>query len=195
MDRRTAFRFLSGGFLLVILFSTMGCNRSPSARMEAVAVSPDGGLLAIDFGDDSTSFIYKIDVQSGNATRLTDAKVGRESSPAFSRLGSESHTPIRLAKGSRPASSSRTLMVPICTHGRLREGTITGLCSRSTVKQPFLPGLRTMETTRRLRSHIPMVGTCMQPIQTVQACGSSRMKGFIQRLLSPCRPTARAWCL
>lgn len=87
MDRRTAFRFLSGGFLLVILFSTMGCNRSPSARMESVAVSPDGGLLAIDFGDDSTSFIYKIDVQSGNATRLTDAKVGRESSPAFSPVG------------------------------------------------------------------------------------------------------------
>jgi hypothetical protein len=112
--------------------------------MESVAVSPDGGLLAIDFGDDSTSFIYKIDVQSGNATRLTDAKVGRESSPAFFRMGSESHTPIRLAKGSRPASSSRTLMVPICTHGRLREGTITGLCSRLTVKQPFLPGLRTI---------------------------------------------------
>jgi len=55
--------------------------------MESVAVSPDGRLLAIDFGDDSTSFVYKIDVESGNATRLTDTKVGRESSPAFSPDG------------------------------------------------------------------------------------------------------------
>ncbi len=47
----------------------------------------DGKLLAIDFGDDNSSFIYKIDVDSGNATRLTDAKVGRESSPAFSPDG------------------------------------------------------------------------------------------------------------
>jgi Tol biopolymer transport system component len=55
--------------------------------MESVAISPDGKLLAIDFGDDHTSFIYKIDVDSGNATRLTGAKVGRESSPAFSPDG------------------------------------------------------------------------------------------------------------
>ena len=87
MDRRAAFRFLSGGFLLVILCSTMGCNRAPSSRMESVAISPDGKLLAIDLGDDNTSFIYKIDVDSGNATRLTDAKAGRESSPAFSPDG------------------------------------------------------------------------------------------------------------
>jgi len=87
MDRRTAFRSLSGGFLLVIIFSTMGCNRAPSSRMESVAISPDAKLLAIDLGDDNTSFIYKIDVDSGSATRLTDAKAGRESSPAFSPDG------------------------------------------------------------------------------------------------------------
>jgi dipeptidyl aminopeptidase/acylaminoacyl peptidase len=55
--------------------------------MESVAISPDGSLLAIDFGDDSASFIYKLDVESGNATRLTDAKAGSESSPAFSPDG------------------------------------------------------------------------------------------------------------
>ena len=38
-------------------------------------------------GDDNTSFIYEIDVDSGNATRLTDANAGRESSPAFSPDG------------------------------------------------------------------------------------------------------------
>ena len=87
MDRYIASRFLSGGFLLVMLSSTMGCNRPPSARMESVAISPDGNLLAIAFGDDNTSFIYRIDVDSGNATRLTETKAGRESSPAFSPDG------------------------------------------------------------------------------------------------------------
>jgi len=87
MHRRKALRFLSGGFLLLILFSTIGCNRVPSSRMESVAISPDDKLLAIVLGDDNTSFIYKVDVDSGNATRLTDAKAGRESSPAFSPDG------------------------------------------------------------------------------------------------------------
>jgi Tol biopolymer transport system component len=87
MNGSFAFKFLLGGLSLAIFFSTMGCNQSPSARMGSVAISPDGKLLAIDFGDDNTSFIYKIDVDSGNATRLTDAKVGRESSPAFSPDG------------------------------------------------------------------------------------------------------------
>jgi Tol biopolymer transport system component len=196
MDRRTAFRFLSGGFLLVILFSTMGCNRSPSARMGSVAVSPDGGLLAIDFGDDSTSFIYKIDVQSGNATRLTDAKVGRESGPAFSPDGkriSYSYSPgkgqpssvvIENVDGSNlhswPPSGGNDYWPVFSLDGK------TAIFARSAYYGNYSP---------IAQPHPPMVGTCMQPIQTAQACASSRMKGFIQHLPSPCRPTARAWCL
>jgi Tol biopolymer transport system component len=87
MNRSPAFAALLGLLLFFFLVPTTACNRVPSARMESIAISPDGKLLAIALGDDSTSFIYKIDVESGNASRLTDEGAGRESSPAFSPDG------------------------------------------------------------------------------------------------------------
>jgi len=194
MDRRTAFRSLSGGFLLVIIFSTMGCNRAPSSRMESVAISPDAKLLAIDLGDDNTSFIYKIDVDSGSATRLTDAKAGRESSPAFSPDGkriSYSYSPgkgqpssvvIQNVDGSNlhlwPPSGGNDYWPVFSLDGK------TAIFARSAYYGNYSP----------IAQPHPHSWACMQPIQTVQACASSRMKGFIRHLLSPCRPTARAWC-
>jgi Tol biopolymer transport system component len=99
MSESLAFRLLRGGLLLAIFFSMIGCNRSPSARMESVAISPDGRLLAIDVGDDNSSFIYKVDVDSGNATRLTDAKTGRETNPTFSPDGKRSSYSYSRGKG------------------------------------------------------------------------------------------------
>jgi Tol biopolymer transport system component len=55
--------------------------------MQSVSVSPDGKFIAMDFIKDNTSFIYKIAVDTGNATRLTDAKSGDELSLAFSPDG------------------------------------------------------------------------------------------------------------
>ena len=52
--------------------------RSPSSRPKTITV---------DFGKGSTSFIYKIAVDTGSATRLTNAKIGEESRPAFPRDG------------------------------------------------------------------------------------------------------------
>ena len=59
---------------------------SPS-HIRSLAVSPDGKLLAVDFGHDGTSFIYRVSVDTGIAARLTDAKSGAESGPSFSPDG------------------------------------------------------------------------------------------------------------
>jgi Tol biopolymer transport system component len=86
MNKSQVFGLIRGGLLLAIFFSIPGCHRS-SAQIESVAISPDGRSLAIDVWDHDSSFIYKVDVASGNATRLTDARAGSESGPAFSPDG------------------------------------------------------------------------------------------------------------
>jgi Tol biopolymer transport system component len=73
-------------FLLCLLLPEM-CNANSSGTIESVGISPDGKLVAVAFKKGSTSFIYRIDVDTGNATRLTNAKSGYESSPAFSADG------------------------------------------------------------------------------------------------------------
>jgi Tol biopolymer transport system component len=88
MKETQIFRHFRGGLLLLATFLSMtGCHRTPSARIESVAISPNGRSLAIDVRDNISSFIYKVDVASGDATRLTDAKTGNESSPSFSPDG------------------------------------------------------------------------------------------------------------
>lgn len=87
MNESWALGILQGCLLLAISLWIPGCHRSPSARIESVTISPNGKLLAIDLWIRDSSFIYKVDVVSGNATRLTDAKAGGESSPAFSPDG------------------------------------------------------------------------------------------------------------
>ncbi len=58
-----------------------------SGQIRSLAISPDGKSIAVDFGKGGTSFIYEVRVDTGNATRLTDAKIGAESFPAFSPDG------------------------------------------------------------------------------------------------------------
>jgi Tol biopolymer transport system component len=55
--------------------------------MTGLAVSPDGKLVVFAYEKGSTSFIYKVSVDTGNATRLTKAETGWESSPSFSSDG------------------------------------------------------------------------------------------------------------
>jgi Tol biopolymer transport system component len=55
--------------------------------MQSVAVSADGKFVAVAYEKDHTSFIYRIAMDTGNATRLTDAKTGAESCPDFSADG------------------------------------------------------------------------------------------------------------
>lgn len=82
------FKRLKRSFVLLLLpcllFAT---DSNESGQIRSLGISPDGKVVAVDFGKDGSSFIYMIDVNTGKATRLTDAKTGAESSPAFSPDG------------------------------------------------------------------------------------------------------------
>jgi Tol biopolymer transport system component len=81
------FRALRCGLLLIILVLPMACSGASSGQIRSLAISPDGKVIAIDFGKSNASFIYKVSVDTGNAARLTNAKTGAESGPAFSPDG------------------------------------------------------------------------------------------------------------
>lgn len=99
------YRLLTVGFLLLLLDLPATCAANSKGQMGGVAISPDGKLVAVVFQKDSTSFIYKIDVDTGIATRLTDAKAGAEADPAFSADGR------RIAFIYRPAGTSHSEIV------------------------------------------------------------------------------------
>jgi Tol biopolymer transport system component len=80
-------RALRNGLLFVSLLLPVACRGASSGKIESVAISPDGKIVAVGFRKGDTSFIYRIDVGAVSATRLTNAKTGEESSPAFSPDG------------------------------------------------------------------------------------------------------------
>jgi Tol biopolymer transport system component len=75
------------GFLLVFLLTRLSFGADSPNQIRSLAISPDGRLIAVEYAKGDTAFIYKIVVDSGKATRLTSAKSGHESSPAFSPDG------------------------------------------------------------------------------------------------------------
>lgn len=85
---------------LFFLLPTISTCKTRAGRIESVSVSPDGKLLAVDFVKGDTSFIYVIDVETGVARRLTDAKEGEEVTPSFSGDGK------RIAFACRPTNKS-----------------------------------------------------------------------------------------
>ena len=99
------FRCLSVGFLLLLVHLPATCAANSRGQMRGVAISPDGKLIAVDFRKGSTSFIYVITVDTGIATRLTNAKIGDESSPAFSPDGT------RIAYSYSPGNGAHSSIV------------------------------------------------------------------------------------
>ena len=100
------FRTLRIGLLVVLLTPCAISAGVPSGHMEAVSVSPDGKLLAGVYGyqDEHGVFIYKIAVETGVATRLTEAKSGWESSPTFSADGKQIAFSYESGNGEQPGS-------------------------------------------------------------------------------------------
>jgi len=97
---------------MLLLFLTCVLNGvSSSHQIRSAAISPDGKLVALDLHKDNTSFIYKIAVDTGVATRLTDAKDGEESSPAFSPDGK------RIAYAYQPGDHRRSRIVIVNVDG------------------------------------------------------------------------------
>jgi Tol biopolymer transport system component len=82
--------FLRGGshtLLFLTLATSFLCGGDSRSRIRSVAISPDGKLIAVDHGDGKASYIYRVPVDTGAATRFTNASTGNESSPAFSPDG------------------------------------------------------------------------------------------------------------
>ena len=76
-----------GAGLLPLLLACILSGSKSSGEISSLAISPDAKLIAVEFEKGGKSFIYGISVDTGVATRLTDAKDGVESSPAFSPDG------------------------------------------------------------------------------------------------------------
>jgi Tol biopolymer transport system component len=72
---------------LLFLFFGVTCAPSPSGRMSELAVSPDSKSLFVTYEKGDTAFIYRVSVDTGNATRFTKAETGWESSASFSPDG------------------------------------------------------------------------------------------------------------
>ena len=97
--------------MLLLSLAQMSNGASPSGQIRSVAISPDGKLVAVDFHKANTSFIYKIAVDTGVATRLTDAKDGEELGPAFSPDG------MRIAYTYRPTDHRRPRIIMVNADG------------------------------------------------------------------------------
>jgi Tol biopolymer transport system component len=86
---------MNGGFmlrvlsilLLLLVIPSLICGGDSPGQMLGLSVSPDGKFIATTYVKGKSWRIYKIDMDTGNATRLTDATTGEESSPAFSPDG------------------------------------------------------------------------------------------------------------
>lgn len=73
--------------LLFFLLVASSYARDAQWQIRSLAVSPDGRLIALVAEKSNMSFIYTVPVDTGIATRLTDAKDGQENSPNFSADG------------------------------------------------------------------------------------------------------------
>src|SRR5713226_400613 len=104
-------RFLRRIYLLLFLLTRLSYGSTPSGKIESVAVSPDGKLVAVEFRTGNNSFIYKISVDTGVAVRLTNAKSGEESSPSFSPDGK------RIAFSYEPGDHGRSRIVIVNVDG------------------------------------------------------------------------------
>jgi Tol biopolymer transport system component len=94
-----------GGLVLLLLLARTLYAGSSKWQITTLAVSPDGRLIALVAQKDRTSFIYKVPIDTGIATRLTDAKDGEENSPSFSADGK------RIAYSYEPGDHRRSRIV------------------------------------------------------------------------------------
>jgi len=73
--------------LLLPIYLPSAYAGNPRGEIHGIAVSPDAKTMAVAYMKGNSGFIYKIDMETGIASRLTEAKTGKESCPAFSADG------------------------------------------------------------------------------------------------------------
>jgi len=100
-----------GGVILLFLCARVSYGRSSRWQITSVALSTHGKLIALVAQKGDSSFIYTVPVDTGVATRLTDAKDGEETSPSFSPDGK------RIAYVYQPSDHGRSRIVIVNVDG------------------------------------------------------------------------------
>jgi Tol biopolymer transport system component len=80
-------RIVTHGFIVLILLSSLACKASSDGEIHGINISPDGKLLAVTFVKDKSFFIYRIPVDTGRASRITQNESGEEGGVTFSPDG------------------------------------------------------------------------------------------------------------
>lgn len=108
-------RIVPHSFIVVILLSSLACAASSNGEIHGISVSPDSKLLAVTFVKDKSFFIYRITVDTGRASRITQNQGGEESGITFSpdgKLMAYSYVPTgghqRIVVANVDASSPRS---------------------------------------------------------------------------------------
>lgn len=90
-------RFAAHGFIALALLPSLACNASSNGEVHGIDVSPDGKLLAVTFVINKSFLIYRIPLDTGRASRITQNESGEEGGVAFSpdgKLMAYSYVPI-----------------------------------------------------------------------------------------------------
>jgi Tol biopolymer transport system component len=74
-------------FLCIFILGHCVCSTKSYGQISELAVSPEGKTIVVTYQKGHSSFIYKIALNTREATRFTHAVIGEESSPAFSTDG------------------------------------------------------------------------------------------------------------
>ncbi len=81
------FRLLTVGFVLLLLHPLVSCSGQSSGEISGISASSDGKFLAVTFVKDKIFRIYRIALDTGKASRFTEATTGEELGPVFSPDG------------------------------------------------------------------------------------------------------------
>jgi TolB protein len=84
---RALAKLITAALAFSFLLLSSAAARKLHHRVEALAISPDGKVIALSYLSGDTTFIYTVALDTGNAVRLTSANAGKELSPAFSPDG------------------------------------------------------------------------------------------------------------